>query len=99
MACSRSATARTSSAGTYRKTGSLSTNFRISHGHAIRSTFAFLRVTHFIVVLLRGMPRAVARVAEGGSTDGGVCWRVSVTRIATLATYVKRCQGGHGPVL
>src|SRR5215472_4871367 len=52
MAPSRSATAGTSSTGTYRNSASASTNRRISHGHATRSTLAFFRVTHFITSLL-----------------------------------------------
>src|SRR2546425_9623917 len=48
MASSRFASARTSSGATYRNTGFLSTNFRMSQGQAIRSTFAFLRVIHFM---------------------------------------------------
>src|SRR6266852_9099806 len=36
------------SGGTKRNSGFLSTNFLINQGHAIRSTFAFSRVTHFI---------------------------------------------------
>src|SRR6266851_4938611 len=42
----------TSPAGTKRNTGSRSMNRLISHGHAMRSTRAFSRVTHFIDVLL-----------------------------------------------
>src|SRR2546426_10858551 len=48
MASSRLDTVRTSSAGTNRNSASGSTNRRISHGQATRSTLAFLRVTHFI---------------------------------------------------
>src|SRR5207249_7165163 len=36
------------SGGTNRNSGFLSTNFLISQGQAIRSTFAFSRVTHFM---------------------------------------------------
>src|SRR6266852_5785858 len=38
----------TSAAGTKRNTGSRSTNRLINHGHAMRSTRAFSRVTHFM---------------------------------------------------
>src|SRR5437868_4208711 len=48
VAPSRSATACTWSAGTYRNSASGSTNRLISHGHATRSTFGRSRVTHFI---------------------------------------------------
>src|SRR5580704_9371565 len=41
----------TSPAGTNRNTGSRSMNRLINHGHAIRSTRAFSRVTHFICFL------------------------------------------------
>src|SRR5579859_7583402 len=47
MACSRSATAATSSAGTYKNSASWSMKRRISQGQATRSTLAFFRVTHF----------------------------------------------------
>src|SRR5437016_143208 len=53
MAPSRSAVGITSSAGTYRKSACGSTNRVMSHGHATRSTFAFLRVTHFIAFPLQ----------------------------------------------
>src|SRR2546426_10184069 len=52
IAPSRSATCRTWSLGTNRNVGSRSMNRLISHGHAMRSTRAFSRVTHFIDVLL-----------------------------------------------
>src|SRR5215468_10833180 len=48
IADSRSATSRTWFAGTNRKVGSLSMNRLISQGHAIRSTRARSRVTHFM---------------------------------------------------
>src|SRR2546426_4411087 len=46
------ATSRTFSRGTNKKSALESTNFVMSHGHAIRSTFAFSRVTHFMEALL-----------------------------------------------
>src|SRR5207244_648768 len=48
MAPCRSAADATSLTGTYRNSASGSTNLLISHGHAIRSTLAFFRVTHLI---------------------------------------------------
>src|ERR671930_1162812 len=42
------ATSNTLFAGTNRNSALLSTNFLISQGHAILSTLAFSRVTHFI---------------------------------------------------
>src|SRR5437879_614183 len=56
MASSRFATAMTWSAGTNRNSASRSMKRLISHGHAIRSTRAFSRVIHFMVVswTLRG---------------------------------------------
>src|SRR2546425_3259296 len=45
------ATSRTFSRGTNKKSAFESTNFVMSHGHAIRSTFAFSRVTHFMEAL------------------------------------------------
>src|SRR5690349_1526697 len=52
MAPSRSATARTSFAGTNRSSGFGSMKRMISHGQAIRSTRARSRVIHFMLVLL-----------------------------------------------
>src|SRR3954464_8863633 len=49
MASRRFASAITLSAGTKMNSGSLSTNFLISHGQATRSTLTFSRVIHFIV--------------------------------------------------
>src|SRR5262244_3275795 len=43
----------TSPAGTKRNTASRSTNRLMSHGHAMRSTRAFSRVTHFIALSFR----------------------------------------------
>src|SRR2546427_233743 len=48
MATSRAATAATWSAATKRNSASRSTKRRMSQGQAIRSTCAFLRVTHFM---------------------------------------------------
>src|ERR1700693_4686689 len=49
IASSRCTTVATSSAGTKRNSASLSMKRLMSQGHAIRSTLAFFRVTHFIV--------------------------------------------------
>src|SRR5439155_22500319 len=70
IAASRSATAVTSGAGTYRNSASGSMKRLMSHGHAIRSTLAFFLVTHFIDVppcyLALGNACAVALFSADG---------------------------------
>src|SRR4029453_1624194 len=62
MAFSCSATASTWLVGTNRNVGSLSMNRLISHGHAMRSTRARSRVTHFIQDLLCDLASAVGEI-------------------------------------
>src|SRR5437879_9973836 len=65
MAPSRSATCRTWLVGTNKKVGSLSMKRLINQGHAMRSTRAFSRVTHFIVSPLFPAVGLVKRGLEG----------------------------------
>src|SRR5436190_19081163 len=58
VAFSRLATSFTLSVGTYRNSAFGSTKRVINHGHAIRSTFAFSRVTHFTISPRAASPRA-----------------------------------------
>src|SRR5438552_9720064 len=62
--CSR-ATRETSPSSTYRNSAPGSMSRRISHGHAIRSTAAFFRVTHFISATAQAIPGGV--ISEHGS--------------------------------
>src|SRR5438093_2698871 len=68
------ATRATSCGSTYRNSASLSRNRRISHGHAIRSTAAFFRVTNRIYrspSIAAGTPRAVDRPPPGRPQPAG----------------------------
>src|SRR5437016_4533319 len=70
MASSCFATASTSPAGTKRNVGSLSIKRVMSQGHAMRSTRAFSRVTHFMD---RSFPwRCVLRLRAVGLTQGSL---------------------------
>src|SRR5215813_6718614 len=78
MAFSRSATAMTSAGGTNRNTGSSSMNRVISHGHAMRSTLAFSRVTHFIafsflLATFSGRQRGLSLTHGGGRGEDREC--------------------------
>src|SRR5262245_44512415 len=78
VAPSRLATSATSSAGTNKNSAAGSTNLRISHGHATRSTFTRSRVTHFMARSPRyesARPTPASVVSPGGlllRVEGGL---------------------------
>src|SRR5207248_7646805 len=65
VAPSRLATSSTCSLGTKRNVACRSMNRAISHGHAIRSTRAFSRVTHFMARSCSGVMSVASSVARG----------------------------------
>src|SRR6266542_2419934 len=78
MAPSRRAVSVTRSSGTNRNSAAGSTKRWISHGQAIRSTRAFLRVTHFIAISFAGADvaplvsgRAPGRLRAAGLIERG----------------------------
>src|SRR5688572_14461006 len=93
IAPSRAATSPTFSLGTNRNSAFGSTNFAISHGHAMRSTFAFSRVTHFNETtsgLQRASPGKHLRSSEGraGKED--------IRRPPCVAHHGQRDRGNEG---
>src|SRR6267378_5006134 len=79
----------TSPAGTKRNTGSRSTNRLINHGHAMRSTRAFSRVTHFMAFSFSRSVAIDARWRSGFSiiispvsSSRGPCRRDLFRRVA-----------------
>jgi hypothetical protein len=69
----------TSPAGTNRNTGSRSMNRLINHGHAIRSTRAFSRVTHFICSL-PSLAKQKTQTKPGSGVRQGRQNRLAVSR-------------------
>src|SRR6266545_7414325 len=86
MAPSRRAVSVTRSSGTNRNSAAGSTKRWISHGQAIRSTRAFLRVTHFIAISFAGADVAplVSGRARAVSSSAALRPRASLTA-ASLA--------------
>src|SRR3989442_9889273 len=103
------ATSKTFSRGTNRNSAFESTNLVMSHGHAIRSTFAFSRVTHFIgglpdlnvhagrtpMYIFTSSPRATR-----SKRTGRAWWIYGFRRLdrSRREAHLPREDGPHGPL-